>query len=66
MTYYEIIKIARPLLINLGYESSMDKPDLPDDTLIDVPLLVKKGHERMTVKQCAWGKHNRPTYYKVV
>lgn len=66
MTLQELVKIAHPILINIGYSAATEKPELPDETIIDVPLLNKPGHERMTVKQCAWGKHVYPTYYKIV
>jgi hypothetical protein len=66
MKFSELVNLAHSILVNIGYEFSTEKPNLPDDTVIDVPLLCKKGHERMTVSQCCWGKYGGITYYKIV
>ena len=66
MMWTELVKIAHPLLLNLGYECATEKPNLSDDTVIEVPLLIKKGTQQMKVSQCAWGRNSWPTYYKVI
>ena len=52
------------LMESLGYTKADGRPNLPTNTVVEIPLLIKKGVETGTVDQFKWeGDH---VYYRVV